>query len=258
MRFVLLALLSGLLVTTAGATTIVVPDENLGIRAIQQGIDLAAPGDTVLVMSGLYDSVHSFETPIGRRQAIAAIRSEITLIGDARSAVKIDFLDADYGILCLGVGADAVISDLTIVGGGSRDRGRTDDGDGRLLSAGICCLDAASPTIVDVDIENGATGVVIRTQPGSDDSAPTLTGVVIARGSHHGVYVYDNGSSPVVIDRCTFVDNYDYGVYGYNADIEISNSAITHNGKYGLNAYQSTMDVAYCNVYWNDQMFPDS
>jgi len=252
-----LALLCGLLAVTAGATTIVVPDVDQGITAIQQGVDLAAPGDTVLVMSGYYDSVHSFQTPLGRRDAIVGITSDIVLIGEDRDDVEIDYLEAEYGILCLDVTSDAVVSNLTIVGGGSRDKGRVDDGDGRLLAASICCLDAASPTIIDVDLVNGATGVVVRTQPGSASSAPTLSGVLVARGSHHGVYIYKNGTESVTMDRCTFVDNFDYGVYVFDGLAEITNSAITHNGKYGINAYQSSPTVSYCNVYYNDEMFPD-
>lgn len=257
MRFVLLTLLVGLLTAAAGAVTIEVPDEDLGITEIQQAVLLADPGDTVLVMDGTYDSVYSFDTPLGRRDAIVEISNDIVLLGDSRSGVKIDYSEAEYGILCQNVGESAIISNLTIAGGGSRDRGLVDDGDGRLLSAGICCVDAASPTITDVSVRTGATGIVIRTEIGSADSAPVLEGVVVARSSHHGIYIFENGTEPVVIDRCTLVDNFDYGIYVSGGNAEISNSAVTHNGKYGVHAYRATPSVTYCNVYWNDQMFPD-
>jgi hypothetical protein len=236
----------------------VVPDEDLGITAIQHAVNLAAPGDTVLVMSGTYDSVHSFQTPLGRRNAIVGISSDIVLMGANRSGVKIDHSLAEYGILVQNVSGDAVISNLTIRGGMSRDKGLLDDGDGRLLAAAICCIEAASPTIRDVDIKNGATGIVVRTGLSSADSAPVIEGVVVARGSHHGIYVYQNGSTPVMIDRCTMVDNFDYGIYVSGGTVEVSNSALTHNGKNGIYGYLATPSVTYCNVYWNDQMFPDS
>jgi hypothetical protein len=258
MRFVLLTLLCGLLAGNAGALTITVPDEELEITQIQEGVDLAAPGDTVMVLNGTYDNVHAFDTPLGRRDAIVALTSDITLVGQSRTGVNIDYLDAQYGILCMNVGPDAVISNLGVRGGAGRDRGRVDDGDGRALVASICCIDAASPTIRNVDLQNGATGVVVRTGPGSEPSAPTLTGVLVARGSHHGVYVYENGPEPVMIDRCTLVSNFDYGVYIFGGEVEITNSAVTNNGKYGVTAYQATPTVRYCNVYWNDRMFPDS
>ena len=256
MRFVLLTLLVGLFAVSAGAVTIVVPDVDLGIIDIQQAVMLADAGDTVLVMSGTYDSVHSFQTPLGWREAIVSISSDIVLMGDDRGGVRIDHALAEYGILCQNVSGDAIISNLTILGGDSRDKGRVDDGDGRLLAAGICCLEAASPTIRDVDIENGATGIVVRTGMSSADSAPHLSGVVVARGSHHGLYVYENGSTAVTVDRCTFVDNFDYGIYVSGGNVEVRNSAVTHNGKNGIYGYLATPSVSYSNVYWNDQMFP--
>jgi len=256
MRLVLLTLLVGLLAAAAGAVTITVPDEDLGIVAIQQAVLLADPGDTVLIMSGTYDSVHLVETPLGMKHAIVAISSDIVLLGAAGSNVEIDHSGAEYGILVQNVSESAVISNLSIVGGEGRDKGLRDDGDGRFLAAGICCIDAASPTITDVSIEEGATGIVIRTGSGSADSAPVLERVVVARGSHHGIFIYENGTSPVVIYRCTLVDNFDMGIYISGGNADISSSAITNNGKNGVHAYLATPSITYCNVYWNDQVFP--
>ena len=257
MRFVLLTLLVGLLAVAAGAVTIVVPDAELGIFEIQDAVVLADPGDTVLVMSGTYDSVSAFWTPLGRRSAVVEISKDIVLLGAFGSAVEIDHSGAEYGILVQNVSESAVISNLTIVGGEARDKGLLDDGDGRFLAAGICCVDAASPTITDVSIEDGATGIVIRTESGSADSAPVLERVVVARGSHHGIFIYENGASPVVIYRCTLVDNFDVGIYVSGGNAEISSSAITNNGKNGIHAYLATPSITYCNVYWNDQVFPN-
>ena len=213
--------------------------------------------DTVLVMAGVYDDVHLFETPLGMRHAIVKISSDIILLGDDRNGVEIDHSGAEYGILCQNVSENAVISNLTIVGGEARDKGLTDDGDGRFLAAAICCVDAASPTITDVSIEDGATGIVIRTENGSADSAPALEGVVVARGSHHGIFIYQNGASPVDIYKCTLVDNFDMGIYVSGGNAVIRSSALTNNGKNGIHAYLATPSVTYCNVYWNDRVFPD-
>ncbi len=257
MRFVLLTLLVGLLAAAAGAVTITVPDEDLGIIAIQQAVALAAPGDTVLVMSGTYDSVHLVETPLGMKHTIVEISKDIVLLGAAGSNVEIDYSEAEYGILVQNVSESAVISNLSIVGGEARDKGLLDDGDGRFLAAGISCVDAASPTITDVSIEDGATGIVIRTENGSADSAPALEGVVVARGSHHGIFIYQNGASPVDIYKCTLVDNFDMGIYVSGGNAVIRSSAVTNNGKSGIHAYLATPSVSYCNVYWNDQVFPN-
>ena len=275
---------------TAGARPIVVPGEHTyldeivpgsppdtswvteTLNSIQDGVDLAImltyehplagngyPGfsDTVLVMPGRYDSVLSYYTPVGWRSAIVSISRNVVLIGEDRSDVEIDFTQADYGILCQGVNDSTLISELTIDGGASKDRGPADDGDGRLLAAGICCLDAASPVISKVDIEGGSTGIVVRTQPGSEPSAPSIRQVVVARGSHHGIYVYENGPEPVSIYRCTLVDNFDYGVYVSGGNAEINSCAITHNGKNGVYGYLAVPSVTYSNLFLNDQIFPD-
>jgi hypothetical protein len=258
MRFVLLTLLISLLAAAVGAVTITVPDEELGITAIQQAVVLADAGDTVLVMSGTYDSVHSFNTPLGVRDAIVGISSDIVLLGADGSDVEIDHTHAEYGILLQNVSRSMLISNVTIVGGDSRDKGLMDDGDGRNLAAGICCLDAASPTVTDVSIENSATGIVVRTEGGSADSAPMFERVVVARGSHNGIFIFGNGAQSVIIERCTLVDNFDYGIYVSGGNAEIHNTAVTNNGKYGIHAYIVTPTISYCNVFWNDQMFPDS
>jgi hypothetical protein len=253
MRFVLLTLLVGLIAGAAAATTYVVPDEDLEITEIQQAVEMAAAGDTVLVMSGVYDSVLTYETPLGWRSAVVSISSDIVLLGDDREGVRIDQSEAEYGILYQDVSENAVVSNLTITGGALRDKGLADDGDGRLLAAGICCIDSASPTITAVDIVNGATGIVI----GSGNSAPTVERVVVARGSHHGIYVYQNGSEPVVINRCTLVGNFDNGIHVSGGNVEISNSAVTHSGKAGIYGYLATPSVRYCNVFYNDEIDPD-
>lgn len=241
------------------------------IRSIQDGVDLAImltyehpfagqgyPGfvDTVLIMSGSYDSVHAFNTPLGIRDAIVGISDDITLLGADGNDVEIDHREAEYGILLQNVSRSAIVSNLMIVGGDSRDQGLLDDGDGRNLAAGICCVDAASPTITDVSIENSATGIVVRTESGSADSAPIFERVVVARGSHNGLFIYRNGTQPVIVERCTFVDNFDYGVYVNGGAVEIHNTAITNNGNHGIHAYLAMPDISYCNVYCNDRISP--
>ena len=257
MRVVLLALLTVLVATAAGAVTISVPDEELEITEIQEAVNLAEPGDTILVYPGTYDSVRAYPTPIGAKGAIVCIQEDVTLLGMGmeRDDVIVDYRDAEYGIIFMGVGRDATISNLLVLGGDITRGGPVPEGDPRFLTAGIGCLDAASPTIRDVDVESGASGIIVRTHSGN--SAPLIEGVGVARGSHHGIYVYENGTESADINRCTVVDNFDYGIYLHSGEATVKNSAVTHNGKYGLMTYLSDMSVSYCNVYWNDQMFPD-
>jgi hypothetical protein len=252
MRVLLAVLAVGLLVGPGMAAVIHVPDSEQGVREIQQGIDLAAPGDTVLVHAGVYDSVNTFNTPIGRKSAVCSVPNGVTLRGLDRRDVIIDQSRAEYGILCLNVGPGTKIKSLTIRGGAARDSGGTADGDGRTLVAGISCLDGASPTIQNVSIQRGATGIVVRSE--GNPSAPTIEGVLVARGTHHGIYIYQNGPTPVVIDRTTLVQNADVGIYVYSGTATVKNSCITHNGKYGVSSYLSDPTVRFSNVYWNDRL----
>jgi hypothetical protein len=255
MRFVLSAILACLLAVTATARTYTVPDTDLEITAIQQAVTLADPGDTVFVKNGIYDSVHVFDTPLGLRRAVVGITKDIVLKGNDRTRVIIDQSNAEYGILCMNVGREALIQNLTITGGAGRDRGAIDDGDGRYLTGGIACLEGGSPTISLVDIPVAATGIIVRSS--TEDSAPMIDRVLIARCSHNGIYIYDNGGTPVEINRVTVVSNFDVGIKVNSGTAVITSSSITHNGKYGIDVYLSSLDISYCNVYWNDHMFPD-
>ncbi len=252
MRCLLVVLIVGLFAAVGMADVIVVPDEENDIECIQQGLDLASAGDTVLVYAGVYDSVHYFQTPIGTRSAICQLKDGVTIRGIDRDDVVIDHTDADYGILCVDVGSGAQVKALTVVGGVSVRQDNVIDGDGRDLRAGISCLSNASPVIRYVTIEESSTGLLCRT-----NCAPTVENCLIVRGGHHGVYVYMNGATPVTLDRMTIVGNFDYGVYVFSGAVDVSNSCITHNHKSGVYDYLSTVGVDHCNVYWNDYVSTD-
>ncbi|MBD3368598.1 MAG: hypothetical protein GF405_10590 [Candidatus Eisenbacteria bacterium] len=252
MRFTMAALMVVFLAAAASADLIQVPDEDAGIVAIQQALDMAGSGDTVLVLAGVYDSVNMFTTVYGQRSAIASVPDGVTLMGEDTDDVELDQTEAEYGILLQNVGSSTVVRNLTIVGGVGRDRGREDDGDGRSLVAAIGCLQDASPTITDLRIEESATGFVIRS-----GSAPSIQNSLVARGSHHGVFIYENGATPAILDHLTIVDNFDIGVRVSGGNAQISNCSITHNGKEGISGYITAPTVEYCNVYANDEVSPE-
>jgi hypothetical protein len=279
MRLLLVALIPCALVTGATADIVVDLDMPVAHRYVesvsgtdttwvevevldvQQAIDLSHmlindayagyPGhdDTVLLMPDRYDSVSTFVTVYGVKTAIAGLREGVTLRGADREDVILDQLEAEYGVLAQDVGAGAVLENLTITGGGGRDRGRVED-DARNLVAGIICLDGGSPTIRDVSIERAATGIVVNTLHG--EAAPTIDGVVIARGSHHGIYIQENGSTPVEISSTTIVDNFDMGIYVYDGSATIANTCITHNRLFGIKSYLVVPPVENCNLFLND------
>ncbi|MCD4689993.1 hypothetical protein K8S17_00875, partial [bacterium] len=117
MRSLLMVLIVGLLATAAGAVVIEVPDDLNDITTIQQGVNAAESGDTVLVYAGVYDSVHHYATSLGARSAVFQLKDGVTVRGVDRDDVVIDHTDADYGILCVDVGSDAQVKNLTVVGG---------------------------------------------------------------------------------------------------------------------------------------------
>jgi hypothetical protein len=281
MRLLLIALSLAVLVTGARADIVVNIDHpvrhryvvsvagtdttwaEVQIVAVQQAVELSYqlindeyagyPGhdDTVLLMPDRYDSVSTFVTVFGVKKAIAGLRDGVTLRGYDRSDVILDHSNAEYGVVCQDVGAGTILENLTITGGGGRDRGRIDDGDARNLIAGIACLDGAYLTIRDVSIQNSATGIVVNTLHG--ETAPVIDGVLVARGSHHGIYVQENGPEAVTIEHSTIVDNFDIGVYAYNGNATVTNACITHNRLQGIKSYITVPAVQNCNVFWNDR-----
>jgi hypothetical protein len=248
MRLLLVFLCVGLAAMAWAETYEVGP--SLELKNIFAAMELASAGDTVLVRAGVYDSVRFYDTPLGRRSAIVSMRDGVTLLGIDRDDVRIDQSESEYGVLCVEVGPTTVIDNLTVLGTVGRARVPEEDGDGRALVAGIACVEGASPTITDVTVKGVSTGVVVRSDASS--SAPTLSGVEVARCDHHGVYVYNNGPTPVVLDHVTIVGNFDNGIYVYQGEADLSNCNVTHNGKSGIKAYQSEPLVTYCNLFWND------
>jgi hypothetical protein len=250
MRFVVFAVLLAALAVPAGARVIDVGPSAV-YQHIQDAMYAAVAGDTLVLAPGVYDSAYPFNTDFGLRTAICRMTPGVTLRGVDRRDCIIDHTDAEFGVLCQNA-TGISIRNLTIRGGVVRDAGRVDDGDGRSLVAGIMCLENASPTIVNVSITESATGIVVR-----GGCAPLVRGALIARGSHHGIYVYGNGASPVVVDRTTIVGNFDAGMYVYDGNATVTSSCITHNGKPGIYAYECLPSVAYCNLYLNGRLIAD-
>ena len=242
--------------------------ETVDVTTIQEGIDLAymltnehpladsvnqGHVDVVELEPGVYDSVYMFGTPLGVRSAIARLKDGVTVRGMNRDDVVIKYSEADYAVLAIDVGEDTVLENLTINGQVAL-RARTSPGTGgaeddRVLNAGIGCFESASPVIRDVSIVGGGTGIATR-----NDCSPTIEGVLVARSGHHGVYIRFTGAVPVTIDRCTFVDNFDYGIYVSSGSATVTNTCVTHCGKVGVYGYLSDVDISYSNVYWNDRI----
>lgn len=220
---IVIAILSG----NATAAEIRVPQDS---NTIQEAIEQAADGDTVLVAPGIYQGPGNVEIDFQEKAITLASKSgpEVTII---------DCNGASGGVRFSG-GRDVV---YRLVGFTIRN-----------ADMGIYCNDKASPLIEDCIVEH-STGVypqgvfcfgyltspvlrncIIRDCEGSglyvtNSATPTLEGCVIT-GNHGGVYanahvtfrnclVYDNvttgsgggiyvfGSAPLTLINCTIVDN---------------------------------------------------
>ncbi len=156
--------------------------------AIQEGIDAAACGDTVLVHSGVY-------TGIGNKD-LDTLGKVIRVIGENGPGNSIIDCQGDGRGFHIHSGEDAttVLQGLTIQNASAND------------GSGIFC-DGSSPTISDFVIRDGVAvqgGAGIRCL----SSSPLISGCVIAgntAGSGSGLHCF-NQSNPIV-ENCIFVDN---------------------------------------------------
>lgn len=162
---------------------------------IQDGIDLASTGDTVLVLCGTY-----YEHDI-RMKAGVCLRSET---GEA-GCVTIDAQQQDRVIYCRFVVSTARIEGFTITGGLAYEGG------------GLYCLDVSSPSVKNCIITgNSAThfGGGVHCYVNSSPKFVNCTIAGNSADSRGGVYCRDN-SSPTFTD-CTFSGNTGGGMSCYN------------------------------------------
>jgi parallel beta-helix repeat protein len=202
---------------------------------IQDGINLASSGDTVLVACGTY-----YEHDIQMKSGVI-LRSSTGLA----DCVTIDAQQQDRVIRCYNVNSATCIEGLTITGG------YTDNG------GGLYCIEYSSPTIINctftgdsatfdgggVFIENhsspsfincaienncapnGGGGIRIR-----DYSLPTFNNCTVADNSGEGIWCTANSSIEIIC--CTFSGNWHYygaGVSGHKSSIIITDCTFSDN-----------------------------
>jgi predicted outer membrane repeat protein len=211
-----------------------VPDD---AATIQAGIDLACPGDTVIVAAGTYN-----EHDIVMKPGIT-LRSETGL----PDCVTIDAQSLGRIFYCENLDTTTTITGFTIRGGNVLP-----DGQG----GGMYCT-SSSPQITDCVIEDcdayiggglylqqnsspGLFGVLLRSNTTTEDgagvachsgSSPTVTSCVFhgnqASGTGaHGGGLYCTGSAPS-LHSCTFVENVATGGYGGSSCLASSGASLT-------------------------------
>ncbi len=233
---------------------------------IQDGVDAAQPGDTVLVAPGTYSDV----THIPPDSTLSAVimKSDITLLGSGPGVTIIDCDSLGRGIHCEGV-TNARIEGFTIKAAFAESYGSaifcldgsspiitncelTGNGDG-----GIICVSHSSPPISYCDITNNGSkqggGIAIEDTSSSLITHCTITGNYAPKGG--GVYVR-NHSAPF-IQHCVISENYldalnnfGGGIAVDNARVSISNSEINDNIGTGSGGGLAISDDSY--VYMLD------
>jgi hypothetical protein len=186
--------------------------------AIQEGIDAAVDGETVLVADGTYAGVGNRDIDFYGK--LITVRSEMG--------------PYDCRVECGGEGigfyfhsgetAEAVLEGVTINGAhvsGSQSGAVVCDG------AGLFCKNAA-PSVAECWMEhNTGAGVFCN------NAAPTLSNCDIWQNSAEGVR---SEYSDPVLTQCSVWDNAEDGIFCDRGSIEITSCAVSENRRFGVNS----------------------
>jgi hypothetical protein len=218
-------------VTQSTSAVINVPDD---YTAIQEAIDAANDGDTILVAQGTYYENLNIQN-----------KNNIILKGDGINRSIID-----------GSGIDRVIHaqrnyDLSIVIEGFTIRNGSESwGAGIFLNTGgPCCNSSVNAVISNCEItDNDGTGIVI-----TNDWAGTsyIENNIISNNKGSG---FDPSIGTYYLQHNTIVQNrfgyYDYS--GYSANVIIRNNIIASNERYGIVKHRTTPVYISHNNVWNN------
>ena len=244
--------------------------------AIQEGIDAAVHGDTVLVSPGTYTGAGNRDLDFGGKAI--TVRSE-----NGPEGCVIDCEDCGRGFrFSSGEGPDSIIEGLTVTNGYDYYDGTTRD-----CGGGICCEGSSSPTITNCTISRSSAGVgggiccAVSSSPtitnctisGNSagfgagvlcdwDSTPTLINCTVSENSASGCGggICCMGSNPTITD-CTISENSAYGGGGVCSDSSnptLTNCTISGNSAIGYNGWgggvcsnSSNPTLANCTISGN-------
>jgi parallel beta-helix repeat protein/predicted outer membrane repeat protein len=227
--------LSTRFVPCASATTIHVPGN---ASSIQEGINLAGSGDTVLVASGTY-----FEHDINMKSGITLLSQE----GSADS-VTIDAQQQGRVIYCQLVSGSSRIEGLTITGGfvsGSMNNS----------GAGIACTGLSSPWIVRCTFTNNYASFDGGGIFCDSNSSPHIVECVISenQADNGGAGIRCNQNSSPTLTDCTISNNVGTGLWSTNSCAPtLTRCSITDHPRWGINHNASVpLTLVDCEVARN-------
>ena len=217
--------------------------------AIQEGIDAAVDGDTVLVLDGTYTGMGNKNLDFNEKAI--TIRGSL----DDPALCVIDCEDNGRGFYFQnGEGPDSIVEGLTITNGDA------------IYGGGVYCTSHSNPTLVICIIRENSAG---RYGGGvfCHDSSPTLYYCSIAENTTadttyygHGGGVYCGGDSSPTLTNCTINANTTYnvgggGVYcGEYSSPTLTNCTISGNSAYsggGVYCYDCSPVLTNCKINAN-------
>lgn len=223
--------------TTAFGATLYVPDE---YETIQDAINAAFDGDTVLVADGTYTGEGNKNLNFnGKKITVRSENGPENCIIDSEGNGRGFYFEK-------GEGRDSVVSGFTITGGHVQNGG------------GGIFLNASSPTITNCIIRGNKAG-----WGGGIDifrSSPSITNCTIEANSAEriggGIYFY---SSSPIITNCTISGNtaglYGGGIYSGVSSPSITNCTISQNMAQleggGFYSYYSSSTITN-SIFWGD------
>lgn len=223
-----------------GATHIV-PDNH---TTIQNAINAATSGDTVLVRQGAYLETIDF---LGKDITVTSESGpKVTLIRGNQSGSVVTFNSAEA--------STSVLQGFTITNGAGTDIS------GDLYGGGIFCGTAASPTISYVYVmDNSADyggGICGYGNSNPQITACIITGNIADYGG--GVYFYDNSAPNIT--NCLF--NWNYAQRGAGLEFNTSSPGVLNNCTVadnlsqtrggGLSAVTTSYPVMNNSIFWNN------
>lgn len=223
--------------SASSGATINVPYDYL---TIQEAIDAASPGDTVLVANGTYTGSGNKELDFkGKAIIVKSENGPDNCVIDCEGSGRGFYFrhrEKKYSIL----------SGFTITGGNAS------------MGGGISCS-SSSPTITNCIIFENAAGF----QGGGIhcyDSSPIITNCVISknRSNYHGGGILYNLSSSPIITNCIISGNTaSWGdgilIFNYYSSLTITNSTITRHSGGILSYAPSSSTVTNC-IFWYDSI----
>ncbi|MBS0660658.1 MAG: right-handed parallel beta-helix repeat-containing protein [Verrucomicrobia bacterium] len=205
----------------AGPQTITVPDQH---KRVQEAIDAARPGDTVLVKAGRYVECIVF-------------KDGVKLIGENSAQTRIEAANAKgkESVIFVENCRSGSIENLTISGGGF-------EVDGILLQGSVI-------QVLNCRIESVVSGIVAQ----GAKSAPIIKGNKSMGNARHGIYFQDSSRGTAEGNECENNALSGIAVLQSNTAPELRRNRCRGNGKHGIEFSYNAAGTAEENLCENNK-----